>query len=805
MNTKLIKKISLFGVTLFSSICLCMLYGEEDFFTADEVTALLKEREISKYSNCYGGFDPFDDEDLVRQILELSDNTPPLFHDTFTPPQSLLSAVQEMDKNTEPDLVISQNETPHLYTPSQPRSLNKPSCPVTSPRARCMNQLEGYTVNFEDISVVQLIQFISKISGTNFIFESRDLQFNITIVSEDQTSVQDLTAALFQVLKMHDLSVAAQGNNVLIYRNQNLSKVSTVITENNLTDACDSALVTRVFRLYNINPDSVVAIIKPLISSDAIVEVSTATQHLIVSDIGTNVSKVADLLAVLDSPNVSFIIDDYKVRFANPQTLVIYARKILAPFALDNILEFIPTSSSTIHIVSTPFLIHKAMQVLESLDTPEISEVSLVDLPAVTMANNNFFVRKLRYHKGRELATTIHRMGDSLMRAGISNMDFVNAINSVQWIEPTNSIIMVGTNEAIDKIKELLEAIDVEPKQVFIEVLIIDTTLANSLDFGVQWIALGDEQNKLAFATGLLSNVPPNPNLQGGVNTSPGARRIAANPASNPPAIPNSGRDVPLPVPAQLDGIAALSNSVSAFGLGFIGNILSHNGRSFLTLGALLSALEEEVETRIVLNPRIMTEDNNTATFFVGDNIPYQTTSTVIQQTGSVTQNIQYEDVGVELRVTPTIAPDNMVTLQIDQTVAEVNTPIGAVNLTPSIRKTLATTRVHVPDGTFLVLSGHIREQQDFVKSGIPCLGSLPCIGPLFSRSIERRQKRNLIMFIRPKVVDYIDQGLDLTNQEGYDFNWNSNPCSIECCEPTKAPECETYPAPPCPNTWSSW
>lgn len=796
---KLIKDIFPRSVLILCGFCFCacILHADDHFFTTEEVCELMKLREKD------GALTFVSDTEEFTEFAEKK---------TFTPPFSLLSVVQEMDKNSESQLLMplvpqgpnGEKEVPHLYNLPPAKGPKTISCPTTT-RSRCDLQKEGYTVNFEDMSVIQLVKFISKISGINYVFDSKELQFNVTIISEDQTSVQDLSAALLQVLKMHGLSVAEQGNNVLIYKNQNLSKVSTVITEYNVHEACESAVVTRVFRLYNIDPASIVPIIKPLISSDAIVEVSTQTQHLIVSDISANVSKIADLVVVLDSPNVSFVIDEYQVRNSNAQTLVAYARKILAPFAKDSILEFIPRpASNTIHIVSTPFLIHKTLQVLESLDTTDIADVALLEIPAETMVNNNFYVRKLRYHQGRLLARTIRDMGASLLHTGAGNMDFVNAINSIQWIESTNSIIMSGTNEAIDKVKELLEAVDVEPKQVYIEVLIIDTTLQSSLDFGVQWIALGDEQNKLAYASGLLNNVPPSPNLQGTATTSPGARRVAANPAANPPAIPNPGRDVALPVPPQLVGFPELANNTAAFGLGIIGNIISHNGRSFLTLGALLSALQEERNTRIVLNPRIMTEDNNTATFFVGQNIPYQTTSTVIQQTGSVTQNIQYEDVGVELRVTPTIAPNNMVTLQIDQTVADIVGLPGST-LTPTINKTLATTRVHVPDGTFLVMSGHIRDQTDFVKSGIPCLGCLPWVGPLFSRNISQREKRNLIMFLRPKVVGNIQQGLDLTNQEGYDANWNANPRSIECCGGERAPECETYPAPACPNTWSSW
>ncbi|MEZ5315322.1 MAG: type II secretion system protein GspD [Chlamydiales bacterium] len=660
-------------------------------------------------------------------------------------------------------------------------------------KPNCDPKREGYTINFEDISILQLIQFISKISGTNFVFDKNDLNFAITIISEDPTSIEDLSAALLQILRIHGLSVVEQGNNILIYKNQNMSKVSTVITDTNIHEACEAAVITRVFRLYNIDPNKIQTIVKPLLSSDAIVEVSVETHHLIVTDMTANVDKIADLLSALDIPNTAFDILEYKVNSAYPSALVSYAREILAPLAGDNPLQIIAQpSSNKIFVVSTPYLNQKAIQVLQALDTADITEIA-PDLPSDAMANNNFHMYKLKYQKGQKIADAMKEIGANLQYSGVANLDFVNTIHSLQWLEVNNSIIVTGSSHAIKKIVELLDDLDQPPKQVYIEVLIIDTTLQNSLDFGVQWIALGDEQNKLAYASGLLGNSPPNPNLQGG-SIPPGARYIASNPSSQPPLIPNPGRDIPLPVPSSLSGISNIVNQTEAFGFGIIGNILRHHGQSFLTLGALVSALDQEMQTQVVLNPRIMVEDTQSANFFVGENIPYQTTSTVIQQTGSVTQNFQYEDIGIQLQVTPTISPSNVVTIDINQAISNVLSVTTENVIAPQTQKILATTRVHVPDGCFFVMSGHIRDQCTKVNSGIPCLGTLPLIGPLFSRNIEQRSKRNMIMFIRPKVMTVIDDQIKLTNQEGYQYNFDTDPSSLQesCCE--QAPECEVYP-----------
>lgn len=652
----------------------------------------------------------------------------------------------------------------------------------------------GYTVNYDNIPITQLIRFISQISDTNFVFDVNDLNFNITIVSEEPTPIEDLMAALIQILRMHKLSVVEQGNNLLIYQQDDLSRVSQVVTDATASRYQDVPVVTRVFRLFNLEPVRVAEIVKPLLSPNASVEVSQETRHLIVTDITPNVDRINDLIIALEVPDIQIVTKKYRVEKGSATELVTVARQILAPIAGQEPLKLIPhPSTKSIFVVSTPFMVNEALQILESLDRTDVSlEDVAQDLPSSDFVNNNFYVYKLKFHNGEEISTALQKIGANLQRTGLANMDLVNAINSMEWIQANNSLVFSGTDKAIEKIKELLSDLDGAPKQVYIEVLIIDTELSNSLDFGVEWVALGNEQEKLAFATALLDEAPPSAPVSSlsGLAQPPlygGTREAATSPPPDAArgGAPGTGGDIPL---------------TSGFGFGIVGNIIRHNGQSFLTLGALVKALEMESNTKIVLNPRLMTEDNQEATFFVGQNIPYQTTSTVIRDTGSVTENIQYEDVGVQLHVTPMVGPNNMVTLEIDQSVANVLSTTVSVGgtqgsiLAPTIQKTLNTTRVHVPDCAFLVMSGHVNDTTTYTRRGIPCLGSLPLIGPTFSRREEVRSKRNMIMFVRPRVIDSDQEAIWLSNKEGYQHNWQSKPPSIRGCPLESAPEAQTYP-----------
>ena len=399
----------------------------------------------------------------------------------------------------------------------------------------------------------------------------------------------------------------------------------------------------------------------------------------------------------------------------------------------------------------------------------------------VATGQTTFFMYKLKYQNGSQIAQALRFIGSNLLITSSMNQDFINTINTASWLEVNNSIVVVGSKKNVDKIVNLLDGLDLPPKQVYIEVLILETTLENSWDFGVQWIALGQDRSNLAYSTGLLSNSEKSSIAEGTTNI--------GGSISPKPVTPGS---IPLPTPSSLIGINDLADASSAFGMGIIGNVLSHKGKSFLSLGALLSALDEDGDTVIVLNPRIMAQDTQQANFFVGQNIPFKTTSTVIQETGSVTQNINYGDVGVELVVTSTIAPNNVVTLQIEQTISDLQSVVDG-NLTPVTNKTYASTRLQVPDGCFLVMSGHIRDKVAKIHSGVPILGSVPILRSVFSRTIEQRQKRNIMMFIKPKVISSFEQGTALTNKEGYKYNWEADRGSLEVA-PRQAPECQKVP-----------
>ncbi len=645
--------------------------------------------------------------------------------------------------------------------------------------------------------MIEYIRFLSKLSNKNFVFDDTELQFNVTIVSEQPTTVDNLMAALMQELQIRNLILTEQGNTILIHQNPKVRSPGRVVSEGMPSRGRETEIITRVFRLNTLDPNKAADIVRPLLSGDALVEVLQNSNTIVLTDLTSNVNKISQLLTTLDAPNNGMQIGHYIIRNGVAETAAALAEQILQPIAQGNPFVLIPHSlSNSVFIVSNPFLVERAIAIFQYIDSNEATtrilnldqlrlreeeEASRAsreareaaeraaraahpegaiyqpggisptarnvrELPAGHIERTQFYIYKLLYRKGDAIQTALRKIADSLQTSGSTNAELIGVINSTQWIESTNSLIFTGTPTALDRISELVREVDIPLRQIFLEVLILDCSLTESLSYGVDWGA-----------------------RFGGGNTT--GTEAFLSPSSL------------LPTALDTTGIGLIPNAnvlarVQGFNLGVIGRQITHNGMHFATIAALVEALHSNTRTNILMNPKIITEDNNAAELFVGETDRYKTQS-IANDLGTVlTNNFQFIDVGTTIRVTPLIGNNDIITLDIYQetTSAEpnanplLNTNNSAntvdVNLVAVISKNKTQTRVHVPDKYFVVLSGLISDTNLRDVQQIPCLGSIPILGGAAKQKSIGDNKRNLMIFIRPQILDTDDELVDLTRRQ---------------------------------------
>jgi general secretion pathway protein D len=289
---------------------------------------------------------------------------------------------------------------------------------------------------------------------------------------------------------------------------------------------------------------------------------------------------------------------------------------------------------------------------------------------------------------------------------------------TIEADERSNSLIISGTRSDLDLMTELIAKIDVLLPQVRIEVIIAEVNLDKDSNRGMDQITGSYVQNEVAGEPNIT-------NLQG----------------------------------LDIFGIGA--NNVS-FNLDATTGIISN-----LSFDAILSAAQTNSNVRILSIPTLLTTHNQEATFTVGQQRPIVTgTTTDNTLSTSVRETVQYQDIAIELKVKPLIGPNDIIQLEIDQSVNDID---GSVeingNQQPIIGRRQMVSFVSVKSNGLVVLGGMQRSKETKTLNKMALLGDIPVFGNVFRSRGTDYEKRELLVFIRPKVIRDSDEA-DLDARE---------------------------------------
>jgi general secretion pathway protein D len=282
-----------------------------------------------------------------------------------------------------------------------------------------------------------------------------------------------------------------------------------------------------------------------------------------------------------------------------------------------------------------------------------------------------------------------------------------------------NAVLVYADQESQRIVEQTIRQIDRPQRQIAIEATIAEITLNDTLNYGVQFF--------LASQKGSVVNT---------VATAPGATN-----AIDPP-----------------------SNAVNAAAGALIGRALP--GFNFLigsenSPRAILDALHNVTDVKVLSNPSLVVLDNQVATLQVGDQVPFSTgTATVLTANNTVVNTIDYKNTGIILRVLPRANANGNVVLDIEQEISSIAAAsVATPTLTPTVSQRRVKSTIAVASGQTVLLAGLITETDNKQRQGIPGLDQLPgALGDAFSHQNTSRARTELILFIRPTVVrDAVD------------------------------------------------
>ena len=269
--------------------------------------------------------------------------------------------------------------------------------------------------------------------------------------------------------------------------------------------------------------------------------------------------------------------------------------------------------------------------------------------------------------------------------------------------ELNNAVLIYALAGEYAKIEAALRRLDVSPVQVLIEASIVEVTLGDELQYGLQWYFTDKARGGLV-GTGVFSSV--------GGGTTPA-------------------------------GVGIFDTATAGF---------SYTLRNSLgAVQAVLSALADKSLVKVISSPSVMVLDNHTAGIAVGQQQPIQSAETVTSG-GNVTTSIQYKDTGVNLQVTPSVSAENVVTMSINQAVTDVGEIDRATGQRSFLQRQIVS-KVAVRSGETLVLGGLIRDNDTSGTSGLPLLSTIPVVGGLFGTQMRNAVRTELLVVITPRVV----------------------------------------------------
>ena len=309
--------------------------------------------------------------------------------------------------------------------------------------------------------------------------------------------------------------------------------------------------------------------------------------------------------------------------------------------------------------------------------------------------------------------------------------------------ETNNALIVTDSALGLENTMRIIKSLDRVPKQVVIEAKLVEVSLDNSLDYGIQWSGYGEKNgnyfgagdSKGTIGTSALGN--PSNVIPGYV--APGIAGAMAPLAASDKANLNSLGGTGVNLPANL-----------VYGAFRLGKVASN-----YMFDAIITAAAKKGKAKVLSDPKVATLNNKEATINITTQIPYTTSQTTQATPPITTTSVVYLTTGIILKVTPTINSDGRISMKINPQVSQLSLSIPtALGGAPGVDTRSADTNVIVRDGETIVIGGLIHDTQSEAVYKVPLLGDIPIIGYLFRKKSMSRTRMELIIFVTPRIIE---------------------------------------------------
>ncbi|MDA0795234.1 MAG: type II secretion system secretin GspD [Proteobacteria bacterium] len=562
---------------------------------------------------------------------------------------------------------------------------------------------ETVQINFRDADIRSVIESVAEITGKSFVLDPR-VKGKVTIISPQPIDSDLLYQAILSAIQVQGFQAVEDGA---------VTRIIPFTQSFNFAGGNgDNTLETEIIKIEHVQADTLVPVLKPLLSNGARLLAFPQNNYLVISDIRSNVLAVKRLISQMDDPDQTAIeVIDLKHISAGEAVHIAGQLKQLQKQEL----SLVEDGLNNRIILSGPGIARRTFK----------NMLTLLDLPSTKKGSVE--VIYLDYSRAAEIKPIIDGMLSSdvfLRLAGESVGDGKSKASSsykIEIDELNNALVMAAPSAVIREIKSVVTKLDVARPQVLIEAVIAELSESQARNLSSQLVITGrDRGGYLTNFDGVLSGLLGTA-FGAGSATSVNSTQIAS----------------------------ALPQTV----IGVVGDFDPEKKRG---IGLLVQALKTDGRTKILSTPSVITLDNEEATLSVGEQVPFPSgsyASTNNSNSVNPFTTVNREDVGVMLKVKPQISKGNAVRLEIEQESSKVKAGSADSQFGATTTKSTMQTNVMIQDGELLILGGLIEGQTDNSASKVPFLGDIPIIGNLFKSSNKSDSEKVLMMFIRPTII----------------------------------------------------
>jgi general secretion pathway protein D len=558
---------------------------------------------------------------------------------------------------------------------------------------------EQVHVSFSNLKINDFIKLVGRITDRNILM-THDVKGSVNLITSAPVYDDEVMDILISVLESKGFTLVEKGSVYEVVRSADAAKHGLPVIGSG-KKASGSVMQTQAISVKGENVDVVAAKIRYLISSTGKLMTMKETNTLLISDYPSNIETIKQVITQLNRKQAMIMkivpVNYAKIKELHTQIIEIAQSLFNPKVDTEQIKVLLNSDINGFILVGRQANVERLEATVKALD----QEQNLNEVVQIFSLKNS---------DAKSVLTTLNEIlakqtfTDPTMKPNISMNEEINAV------------IVIGNPISVKGIKLIIDELDREKYQVYVQARIIEINKDDSEQLGIKY------------------------GLDGGIANSSGLYTLAADFGGS--------------------SIAPMNPLITTKLAGSLGNL-----ESALALGATLDFLQENGVSQTVSNPSILCVNNQESSIYVGKTLSFQT-GEATNSAGGTTNSFKREDVGLTLKIKPRVSSAEKVTLDVE-TILENILPTVDTNGQPATSKQTVTTQAILSHGENIIIGGLVKTYDHEIENKVPLLGDIPLLGALFRHKDITEQQDNLLVILTPYVIDKSEKLSALQEQLG--------------------------------------